>query len=266
MSLGEPCWPPTATVMCSAHCQYARCTAIAAALASTRSGSTLRARLTCRLAVRSPTLMPRKQASRTILVKKLRNTTVAAYQRITASSRNRIRKLIRNSSTCGRRGMGLLFFFFVLPRILLIFWHGRSAPPGIPCRSKAPVLHQGSRDAVHDPASGHLPDQAARGAPEHAALRPRAGAHLAHAGRAARVRVRRAHPRALRRARHAHERNERPRRRAAPHRSEHDDWRVRAAAADRHVQSALSVGGADALRRQLRGGAGACRRALARPR
>jgi hypothetical protein len=47
--------------------------------------------------------MPRKHASSTILVKKVRKTTVLANQRIAASSKNRIRKLIRKSSRYARR-------------------------------------------------------------------------------------------------------------------------------------------------------------------
>src|SRR2546426_2595524 len=48
--------------------------------------------------------MPRKHASSTMLVKNVRNTTVPANQRIAASSKNRIRKLIRNRSRYARRG------------------------------------------------------------------------------------------------------------------------------------------------------------------
>src|SRR6266513_6056829 len=55
--------------------------------------------------------MPRKHASSTMLVKNVRNTTVPANQRIVASSKNRIRKLIRNRSRYARRsGIGSLIF------------------------------------------------------------------------------------------------------------------------------------------------------------
>jgi hypothetical protein len=57
-----------------------------------------------RAAIR-PTLMPRKQARSTMLVKKARNTTIAPNQRIAASSKNRIRKLKRNRSRRGPRAM-----------------------------------------------------------------------------------------------------------------------------------------------------------------
>src|SRR5262245_66452294 len=47
--------------------------------------------------------MPRKQASSTTLVKKVRNKTWAGNQRMQASSRNRIRMLIKNSSAPARK-------------------------------------------------------------------------------------------------------------------------------------------------------------------
>jgi hypothetical protein len=52
-----------------------------------------------------PTLMPRKQARSTMLVKKVRNTTIVPNQRIAASSKDRIRKLMRNRSRRGPRAM-----------------------------------------------------------------------------------------------------------------------------------------------------------------
>src|SRR5688500_5349254 len=58
-----------------------------------------------RVAVSSPTDMPRKHASSTMLVKKVRKTTVEPNHRIAASAKKRIKKLIRNGSTCGRRGL-----------------------------------------------------------------------------------------------------------------------------------------------------------------
>src|SRR5256886_16967918 len=82
--------------------------------------------------------------------------------------------------------------------LTVISLDGRPAPSGFPRRSEAPVLHQGRRDAVHDAAGGYLPDQAARRASQHAALRSRAGPHLAHARRPRRAGIRRAPPHAVR--------------------------------------------------------------------
>src|SRR2546429_3773613 len=48
--------------------------------------------------------MPTKQASRTVLVKKVRNRTWAGNQRMQASSRNRMSTLIRNRSPLARKG------------------------------------------------------------------------------------------------------------------------------------------------------------------
>src|SRR5262245_52026330 len=75
------------------------------AIASMSSGSELRVKSRPLPALSRPTLIPRKQASSTMLLKKVRNTTVAPNQRIAASSRNRIRKATRNSSACGRRAL-----------------------------------------------------------------------------------------------------------------------------------------------------------------
>ena len=55
-----------------------------------------------RRAARHPSDMPRKQASRMVLVKKVRSSTCAGNQRIQASSRKRISTLIRNSSARAR--------------------------------------------------------------------------------------------------------------------------------------------------------------------
>ena len=93
--------------------------------------------------------------------------------------------------------------------------YGRPPSPGISRRRKAPLLHQGGGSIVHDTAGGDVPSEAARGADEHPALRPRAGEDLAYAGRTGRFPVRRAHPRPLRRARPAPEGDERPGGRAA---------------------------------------------------
>src|SRR2546423_15723971 len=54
-------------------------------------------------AASKPTLMPRKQASSTILVKNVRKTTVLPKKRIAASSKNRIRKLTRKRFQYDRR-------------------------------------------------------------------------------------------------------------------------------------------------------------------
>src|SRR5262249_51143782 len=53
-------------------------------------------------AVRHPTEIPRKQAIKTTLVKKVRRMTVLPNQRIQASSWNSARKEMRNKSTCRR--------------------------------------------------------------------------------------------------------------------------------------------------------------------
>src|SRR3954468_22083835 len=60
-----------------------------------RSGITTLIRLLRRPAARQPTDMPKNVASRTILVKKVRKTTVLPNQRMQASSRKRIAKLTR---------------------------------------------------------------------------------------------------------------------------------------------------------------------------
>ena len=52
----------------------------------------------CREAARQPTETPRKQAISTMFVKNVRKITVLPNQRMHASSKNRIKKLIRNSS------------------------------------------------------------------------------------------------------------------------------------------------------------------------
>src|SRR6185295_1146497 len=75
---------------------------MAAPHASIDKGSAAGTKLRPLRAESSPTLMPRKQASSTTLVKKVRNTTVLANHRIAASSKNRIRKLIRNRSRYAR--------------------------------------------------------------------------------------------------------------------------------------------------------------------
>src|SRR2546423_9641541 len=67
-------------------------------------GRTQRMKSCRRVAVSRPMLMPRKHASRTMLVKNVRKTTVLPNQRMHANSKNRIRKLIRNRSRYGRRG------------------------------------------------------------------------------------------------------------------------------------------------------------------
>ena len=54
-------------------------------------------------AARQPTDTPRKQAISTMLVKNPRKMTMLPNQRIHVSSKNRIRKLTRNSSTVARR-------------------------------------------------------------------------------------------------------------------------------------------------------------------
>ena len=79
-------------------------------------------------------------------------------------------------------------------------------------------------------------------------------------------RLRGAHPRALRRARHAIEGADRASGGLAPDRRKHDDRRFPAAPGAGRVQGALSGGDAAALRRQLRSGAGPDRGAHARPR
>ena len=143
--------------------------------------------------------------------------------------------------------------------------YGRSAPPGLPRRREASVLHQGRGCALHDAAGGDFPDQAARGIVQHAAVRPRARPHHAHSGRRRRVRVRRSHPRAVRRARRAHEGHGHAGRGVDSHRWQHDDRRVSCCRGDRRIQGALSRRGADAVRRQLGGGTGSRRRAHAGP-
>src|SRR5947207_493713 len=65
-------------------------------------GMTVSIRLRRFEAARQPTEMPRNAASSTMLVKKVRKTTVLANQRMHASSMNRIRKLTRNRSAESR--------------------------------------------------------------------------------------------------------------------------------------------------------------------
>src|SRR2546430_12176589 len=68
---------------------------------------TQRWKLMRRDAVSRPTLMPRNVASSTMLVKKVRKTTVLPNQRMHASSKNRMRKLMRNRSRYGRFDLGV---------------------------------------------------------------------------------------------------------------------------------------------------------------
>ena len=64
-----------------------------------------------RARARHPTATPRKHAISTILVKNVRKTTMLPNQRMHASSKNRIRKLMRNNSTVARRTLGMSFEF-----------------------------------------------------------------------------------------------------------------------------------------------------------
>ena len=56
-----------------------------------------------REAARQPTATPRKLAIKTMLVKNVRKMTMLPNQRIHVSSKNKIRKLIRNSSMVAPR-------------------------------------------------------------------------------------------------------------------------------------------------------------------
>jgi hypothetical protein len=83
---------------------YAQNVATASPTLASVSGMTQRINCWRRDAVSRPTLIPRKHAISTMFVKNVRKTTVLPNQRIAASSKNRIRKLIRNKSRYGRRG------------------------------------------------------------------------------------------------------------------------------------------------------------------
>ncbi len=67
-------------------------------MASSVIGAVVLIRLLGRPAARQPTDIPRKQAISTRFVKNVRNTTVLPNQRMQASSKKRIAKLMRTSS------------------------------------------------------------------------------------------------------------------------------------------------------------------------
>src|SRR5437764_439762 len=78
--------------------------AAAMAIVSSTGVSTRKSR--ARRAARHPSDMPRKQASRMVLVKKVKKRTWAGNQRIQASSRKRSNRLIKNNSTRVRNAGG----------------------------------------------------------------------------------------------------------------------------------------------------------------
>src|SRR5262245_21808595 len=83
---------------------YAHKTAHAEEVASIARGTSALIHDHPRADTRQPTETPRKQAISTMFVKYVRNVTVLANQRMQASSRKRIRKLIRNNSPLVRNG------------------------------------------------------------------------------------------------------------------------------------------------------------------
>src|SRR5438874_2460981 len=98
--------------------------------------------------------MPRKQASRTTLVKKVRNRTWAGNQRMQASCRNRSRTLTMNRSPAGPRGPGRLGAASVLkttpPEGRTIFREvddraGGRAREAAPAGSRAGAIRAGRR-------------------------------------------------------------------------------------------------------------------------
>src|SRR5262245_57908514 len=92
-----------------------RCHSTKCALARpmVRTSGVHNSRLVFRLAARQPTEIPRIDASNTVFVKKVRNRTCDGNQRMQVSSRNSVRKLIRNkSSLILRSGLDTLYSEF----------------------------------------------------------------------------------------------------------------------------------------------------------